>query len=265
MRRQWTSRLLLEASLHAASWFVTLTYSEEHLPKDGCVWPRVLQLFMKRLRERVREPLRFYGCGEYGGFLGRPHYHLALFGLVDRGHVEPGDVRFYGECSCSLCKAWGMGGVSRRPLEPETAAYVAGYTVDKCTDDMRVVRGERAPEFARMSLRPGIGRGAVSAIAEGVRSPGGQAFLQSEGDVPGQIRQRGKLWPLGRYLRGKVRQEMGMDPRVPFDTFERVQREAVAELSAPGARARRDSERVQVERNVTARQKIQSSKKGVGL
>lgn len=67
--------------MHDKNSFITLTYNDEHLPCDGSVSKREFQLFMKRLRRQI-EPVRikFYGCGEYGSKLGRPHYHILIFG-----------------------------------------------------------------------------------------------------------------------------------------------------------------------------------------
>jgi len=80
--RQWAVRMMHEASLHQDNCFITLTYDNEHLPKNASLVKRDFQLFMKRLRKAypaVR--IRFFHCGEYGEQYGRPHYHAILFGF----------------------------------------------------------------------------------------------------------------------------------------------------------------------------------------
>ena len=94
--RQWANRCMLELQYHESSYFVTLTYDDEHVPVtyysenvDGearsglTLRARDLQLFMKRLRkEHSYERLRFFACGEYGSNSYRPHYHAIIFGLT---------------------------------------------------------------------------------------------------------------------------------------------------------------------------------------
>lgn len=63
--------------------FITLTYNNSHLPKNGLV-KKDLQLFMKRIRIQLSRAgydvnLRYMACGEYGSKFGRPHYHLVLW------------------------------------------------------------------------------------------------------------------------------------------------------------------------------------------
>ncbi|MFN7611381.1 MAG: hypothetical protein ACK5QX_10675, partial [bacterium] len=73
---QWATRIAHEASLHEANSFLTLTYSNEHLPADLSVDVIALQKFMKRLRKALYPaPVRFVACGEYGENTLRPHYH----------------------------------------------------------------------------------------------------------------------------------------------------------------------------------------------
>ena len=93
--RQWANRCMLELQYHDSSYFVTLTYNEEHVPRSyygnpetGEALPsltlckRDFQLFMKRLRKRFSDDtIRFFMCGEYGPTTFRPHYHAILFGL----------------------------------------------------------------------------------------------------------------------------------------------------------------------------------------
>lgn len=63
---EWAFRCMLEASKHEQNCFITLTYNDANLPKEG-VCKRSAQLFMKRLRKSI-EPLkvRYFLCGEYG-------------------------------------------------------------------------------------------------------------------------------------------------------------------------------------------------------
>lgn len=83
----WATRVTCEANYHAnCPWWITLTYNDYNKPSDGIV-KRDLQLFFKRLRERVERQLniecklRYVAVGEYGGNTARPHYHMELFGL----------------------------------------------------------------------------------------------------------------------------------------------------------------------------------------
>jgi len=182
-RRTWTARLLLEQRSHSVSSFVTLTYSDEFLPFGGTLSPRDLQLFLKRLRKRLApEKVRYFACGEYGDVTNRPHYHLALFGCADA--VVIGD-------------AWECGGVHVGELNEQSAAYVVSYTVKRMTakEDERL--GGRHPEFARMSLRPGIGAHAVPSLCDSLVTESGSVGLLALGDVPTVLKEGGKNYPIG--------------------------------------------------------------------
>lgn len=74
--------------------FLTLTYDDEHLPKDHSLHKEDLQKFFKRLRKNYGEKIKYFACGEYGekvktffdidgngNALGRPHYHAIIFGI----------------------------------------------------------------------------------------------------------------------------------------------------------------------------------------
>lgn len=159
-----------EASLYEDNVFITLTYAPGNLPANGSLEYRDFQLFMKRLRKHFTgREIRFYMCGEYGELNQRPHYHACLFNVtfddqVPKGKSKSGQV-FYD--SALLEKLWGLGGVSVQPLVRETASYCARYIMKKVTGDDATIHystidedGEmrhKEPEFARMSLRPGIG------------------------------------------------------------------------------------------------------------
>lgn len=175
-----------------------------------------MALFLKRLRKRISpQRIRYFGVGEYGAKTDRPHYHLALFGmgpcnnLRTRRDLMTGRV-MWAEC-CPTCRLigeeWGQGDIEVGELNSKSASYCAEYVVKKMTaaDDVRL--NGREPEFARMSRRPGLGLVALGHVANTL--PRGLL------DVPSQLRVGNKLMPLGRYLRGYLRELYGRDRRAP--------------------------------------------------
>lgn len=170
--RQWAVRCSHEASLHASNCFITLTYRDADLPRDGSLDVTVFQKFMKRLRKKYGEGIRFYHCGEYGSQFGRPHYHACIFGFdfPDKylwKQTDRGDRLFR---SPSLEELWPYGHSSIGDVTFQSAAYVARYITKKVTGDQaekhytrfNTVTGEiyqLKPEYCTMSRRPGIGRG----------------------------------------------------------------------------------------------------------
>lgn len=169
-REFWTIRCYLESKMHSRSSFITLTYAEDKLPKYGSLNYRDFQLFMKRLRERLNVKVRFFMCGEYGDSFDRPHYHCLLFGVHFDDRVQSNSIFSKDPVftSPTLSSVWTHGFHSIGEVSYESARYCAAYAVKKVTGDradshyMRVdpSSGECVwlePEFARMSLRPGIG------------------------------------------------------------------------------------------------------------
>jgi hypothetical protein len=176
---EWATRCVHEAQLHDENCFITLTYDEEHLPHDGSISKKHMQQFMKTLRKKLVEDygsekkVRFFGCGEYGDQLQRPHYHLALFGY------RPDDLVLYTVregvslyTSDFLSARWGRGFVTVGELTFESAAYIARYVTKKIKvseksdpkyryhyEKMDPYTGEIyeiQPEFVNMSRKPGI-------------------------------------------------------------------------------------------------------------
>lgn len=162
-----------EASLHDRNSYITLTYNDEHLPSDNGLHHRHFQLFMKRLRKLADGvEIRYYMCGEYGSLNSRPHYHAILFG-VDFPDMVPLTKSPSGQMlyrSATLKRLWPFGYSSIGMVTFESAAYVARYVMKKATGDLArkkysmvsLETGEiidRAPEYNRMSLKPGIGAG----------------------------------------------------------------------------------------------------------
>lgn len=169
--RQWAVRLVHEASLHEHSCFITLTYSDDKLPKDNSLSVRDFQLFMKRLRKHFGSGIRFFHCGEYGDKYGRPHYHAIIFGInFDDKYLwsERRGVKLYR--SQTLEKLWKLGHCSIGDVTFESAAYVARYVMKKSYGEASQVdylilseygeiTGKLQPEYVTMSRRPGIAKG----------------------------------------------------------------------------------------------------------
>jgi len=184
--RQWALRCVHENSLHQHSYFLTLTYDEDHLPKDGGLTKGKgshLTNFFKRYRQKLRrdhgpdKKIRYYACGEYGEENLRPHYHAIIY-----GH-EPGDRLVSGKTRDShplytsdyVASLWPYGRHIIGSVTFESAAYVARYIMKKVNINDNTPRNLRRtyervnsetgeafqviPEFTVMSRRPGIGQG----------------------------------------------------------------------------------------------------------
>ncbi len=171
--RQWALRCTHEAQQHSANSFITLTYDEQNLPKDGSLNVRHFQLFVKKLRKKLGQ-FRYYHCGEYGDLYGRPHYHACLFGLdfpdkiiqsVNKNgdHVNTSEI---------LTQTWGMGMCVTGDVTYQSAAYCARYIMKKINGDQSEKHYQRErfdeetgefinylirPEYTTMSRNPGIG------------------------------------------------------------------------------------------------------------
>lgn len=165
--RQWAVRITHEAQMHESSWFVTLTYDDEHIPDNYSLHPPHLRKFFKDMRKgRPPGTFSYYACGEYGELTQRPHYHAVLFGphLLDRvPHPDP--TRHNVWISPTLEAVWPYGHSEIGTVTMASASYVAGYVRKKVRPDgnerltIDASTGEiLQPEFARMSRRPAIGK-----------------------------------------------------------------------------------------------------------
>lgn len=165
--RQWAVRCVHEASLYEDNCFITLTYDDKFLPKNGSLCLKDFQNFMKRLRKKYGQGIRFFHCGEYGSLNGRPHYHSLLFkhDFSDKKlFSEREGIRLY--TSDSLSKLWPLGFSTVGDVTFESASYVARYIMKKVTGKKAKDHyGERIPEYITMSRGSkklgtgGIGRG----------------------------------------------------------------------------------------------------------
>lgn len=167
--REWSVRIMDEVKHSSGSCFVTLTYNDENLPKNGTLVVEDCQKFFKRLRKGTKEipgrEFRYFLGGEYGEKGRRPHYHVIFFGLSQTDTL-------------AIESAWGLGYVSVLPVTWDSACYVARYTEKKLYGDAAVDYAGRGviPEFGLMSI--GIGKAYVEKNRDWVKRNG---FVVVEG------------------------------------------------------------------------------------
>lgn len=158
----WASRIYYEWLYAKTSKFLTLTYADHFLTWSNVelnvgsfyeyhrlptLVKRDVQLFMKRLRKRLGNGLRFFLGGEYGEDTGRPHYHLML---LDYDKIYDDDILEIAQ------SAWSYGGVTQGESNIQRCMYVAKYIYSTSNFDFRFCKGLQKP-FTLQSRRPGLG------------------------------------------------------------------------------------------------------------
>ena len=231
-------RILHETQLHERSSFLTLTYDQEHLPPDHGLHVRDWQLFMKRLRKRTDNKLRFYMVGEYGDRDLRPHFHAIIFGEDWRREWKPIDRSDAGHLvyqAETVQEAWGQGRTSVDAVTFQNAAYCARYHQKKIKgeaandhylrcitdDDGELQLVNVRPEFSCRSMRPGIGSGWYDKFKRDL-------FPLDECIVQGQ------RMPVPTYYRNKLKNQ---DPAL-YESLKAKRREAINDAVETEERAR---------------------------
>lgn len=136
---EWVFRLNVEMRHNLCAIFLTLTYDDEHLPKDGSLCYKHVQDYYKRLRKHV--VFRHFTIGEYGPENLRPHYHAVIFGLSRYDEVL-------------LTEKWPHGFVKIGDVTDASINYVAGYC---CKNQVDYESLGLARQFTRCSIKPPIG------------------------------------------------------------------------------------------------------------
>jgi hypothetical protein len=184
--RQWATRIVHENKFHELSVFLTLTYAPEKLPSTGSISKPHLQLFLKRLRQKlVRDyksnnphwtksnlpRIRYFACGEYGDDFDRPHYHAIIFGMdfSDKKQIKlnkQGDPLYMSE---TLNEIWGLGHCWIGQVTNQSAEYCARYIMKKVNGSQAESHYQKLdsytgeliqiqPEFIAMSRYPPLGQ-----------------------------------------------------------------------------------------------------------
>ncbi len=159
--RSFAIRAMHEKQMHKRTCFLTLTYKDDELPAGRSVDVVDLQKFVKRARQRICLPLRYYAIGEYGSKDARPHYHLILYGFSfhkDRYFWRTSEKGHRLYRSPFLEEIWTKGHSEIGAVSFGSAAYVARYVHEKRRKKDESHYKGRDEEFTTMSRRPGLGR-----------------------------------------------------------------------------------------------------------
>lgn len=198
-KRMWAGRILLENSENQnISTFLTMTYDEEHKPKNNSLSFRDLYDYLNRLRGSSLGHFRYFAVGEYGDKSARPHYHMAVFNTPP----DKWEQRFQ--------DAWPHGFTKAGEITRASAGYIAGYCTKKMTSKEDDRLDGRVPEFSRMSKKPPLGAQGMMRIRDTLFGRQGSSILEKVGDVPAGFRIEGKIYPIGRYWRTWLRKEIGI-------------------------------------------------------
>ena len=170
--KMWAVRGSRELLRWSSSVFVTLTYSDEHLPADRSLKKEDVQDFLKRLKKYFgsskENPIRQIYCGEYGEKTLRPHYHLIIFNcdFADKKklYISPQGHQVF--TSATLERLWPYGKSEFGFADVGSISYLFKYILKKKTRkekkrpltlDIDGINYDVSHEFIEASRNPGIG------------------------------------------------------------------------------------------------------------
>lgn len=132
-RQSWLLRCLLESRYASTSSFWTLTFEDGSLGEASKKW--TLYEFFRRIRSWEHQhgntsPIRYFGCLDFGGTYGRPHYHLLIWNLRAR-YTEPEGYRSGLPRLRYHIPEWPYGHVDIGEFNLKTSRYVTRYIAEK--------------------------------------------------------------------------------------------------------------------------------------
>lgn len=169
-RLQWRFRLEYENKISFSSYFVTLTYDNEHIPYDEngimCFNKHHLKMFWKKLRRKTKKrfgddhKISYWIVSEFGGKTLRPHYHAIIYNC---SYYDISDSWSYGDNvdigtvtakSINYCTAYMDGKVfNSNYTEPEYSMKSNGLGMDYLTPSM--IKYHRDNEIYHLVLDDG--------------------------------------------------------------------------------------------------------------
>lgn len=196
-RSAWQLRNLLESRTALSSSFWTLTLNDsglQELQQSNDGHRIMLRRFFDALRKSESRagnltPIRFYGCLEFGGQFGRPHWHLLIYNML-HNYREPLPYRQNLPRPRTHIAQWPHGHIDVAEFNPATINYVCDYLT-------KFTRPEEKPLPFR-TIRPAIGFYGVKSLAESVAKTHGTLP-----DQPAYFKLGERKYPLDQWTRDK--------------------------------------------------------------
>lgn len=131
--RDWAVRCLHETGNHQDSVFVTLTYSDDFMPKTGSINKGDFVEWIREFR-RLLYPrkIKYFASGEYGTKTMRPHYHAILFGVS----FNDFQIKYINGKTYYSHDTWPFGHIYLGDVNYKTARYTAKYIFKKYNGDL---------------------------------------------------------------------------------------------------------------------------------
>lgn len=133
-RSCWELRVLLEAQASLSASYWTLTLADDHLmAASEDLRTTTQRRFFDALRKSEARsgnlaPIRYFGCFEYGGQFGRPHWHFLIFNLI-KNYICPEIYRPGFPRHRHHISQWPYGHIDVGEFNPATINYVADYFI----------------------------------------------------------------------------------------------------------------------------------------
>lgn len=192
-RQEWVFRCKQELRRSPVAFFVTLTYDDEHVPRDDLgqeiLSKEDVQKFMKRLRKNNPEcNIRYFLAGEYGPTTLRPHYHAIIYNL------PPDSSPFNIKTQKLLETSWQKGNVY---VGEDCGGAAINYSCKYLLTPAFMPKDKELPKpFLLSSRRPAIGSNYVTEATKRYHETG-NTTVACDG-IP---------LPLPRYYKTKVQSE----------------------------------------------------------
>lgn len=158
----WMLRNLLECQTASSKSFWTLTVSEQAMPNMVSSGPRSLaRTFFAALRRKERRAgnsrrIRYYGCFEYGGTFGRPHFHMLLYNL-EAAYIPPSKRKNGLPAERFHIAQWPHGHIDSGTITSSSIRYVTKY--------LTAFEEETLTTIPFRTTRPAIGYYGVQRLA----------------------------------------------------------------------------------------------------
>lgn len=180
----WMLRNLMEYTRATSGQLLTLTIAPESY-HPGLSSPKLIKNFFNALRMRDyrtygSSPVRYFGCSEYGGTLGRLHYHFLIYNAWTHFCMDQGLFH---------TRLWPHGHCHLGSFQKASVRYVTEYLMER--------DWEGAMPRPFLSRRPGIGFSSLQALGAAL-----VPMRPTISEVPSALILGQRTYPLDRTSRG---------------------------------------------------------------